>query len=88
MGILKSSRSYLIAQLCPYFHTALNYEHVLMVVNTSLKSINSASEHGHMATPTRAYSSAMSFKNGINNYYGKKHYKYRYTETDSINGDQ
>ena len=59
-----------------------------MVVNTSLRSINSASEHGHMATPRRAYSSAMSFKHAINNYYGKTNYKYRYTETDSINSDQ
>ena len=30
-----------------------------MVINTSLRSINSASEHGNMATPRSAYSSVM-----------------------------
>ena len=42
-----------------------------MVVNTSLRSINSASEHGNMATPRNVYLSVMYFKLGINNY-GKK----------------
>ena len=39
--------------------TQLKYGHVLMVVNTSLRSINSVSDHGNMATPKNAYSSGM-----------------------------
>ena len=48
-----------------------------MVVNTSLRSINSASEHGNMATPRSAYSSVMQFKLGINNL--QLNHSYRYT---------
>ena len=33
-----------------FFPRDLKYGHVLMVVNTSLRSINSVSEHGNMVT--------------------------------------
>ena len=56
-GLQKSLPSYLIALLHPYSHTQLKYRHVLMVVNTSLRSINSAGKHGNMATPQSVYSS-------------------------------
>ena len=58
---------YTLEELTILFHSlimsvftyAIEVWHVLMVVNTSLRSINSVSEHGNMATPRSAYSSVM-----------------------------
>ena len=49
----------LFNKLCPYLHTKLKYRHALIVVNTFLRSINSASEHGNLAIARSACSSVM-----------------------------
>ena len=50
-----------------------------MVLNTSLRSINSASEHGNMVTPTSENSSAMYLIQTRDKQLWEKNHTYRYT---------
>ena len=57
-----NSRLYILRTCKYYGHTLEELTilfHVLISGSKSQRSINSASEHGNMATPTSAYSSAM-----------------------------